>query len=346
MTNKRVVFVCFDEAYVGTIECKLAELLADKLELEFITTESYLMKFVQSVHQIDILLISKEYEYLLGDEFSATKVIWLTENKELEEREQTQGDEYIYLYASVRKMVDRIDSRILTDGQMTGKNGTQVISVYSVCGGCGKTMTAVGTAYALAREGNKVLYVSTESMQDFKYYIPGIKEITSDFGYQCAVDMDMAKRCILNEIEHGEIDYLRPFSVLPMAYQVNTDKYLELIEGVIESNTYDYIIVELSKEIEPQKIAFMQKSRKIILVTTQGDRAVAKLQDFINGVTRFAVPPLIVCNHFDTRKKDYLTDSRLKEQCEIAEYIMEAEDDISWETVKNNLLFEKVAALL
>ena len=58
------------------------------------------------------------------------------------------------------------------------------------------------------------------------------------------------------------------------------------------------------------------------------------------------MPPLIVCNHFDTRKKDYLTDSRLKEQCEIAEYIMEAEDDISWETVKNNLLFEKVAALL
>ena len=346
MSNKKIIFVCFEETYVGTIEYKLAEILKGKAELEFITNESYLLEFLHSTRTADVLLISKKYENLIDERFGATKVIWLTEDKEFEQKQGQYGDEYMYLYTSVRSMIDRMDSSILLDAQMATKNGTQLISVFSVTGGCGKTMAALGMAYALTKEGNKVLYVSTESMQDYQYYIPDVKSISSNFGYQCAVDMKAAKRCVLNEIEHGDIDYLRPFPALPMSYQVNNEKYYELVDGIVESNIYDYIVVELSKEIEAKKIAFMQKSQRTVFITTQQKTEIVRLYDFINSITRFATSPLLVCNRFDNKAKDYFTNSELAKRCEIAEYIMEAERDLTWDDIKRNGLFEKVATLI
>lgn len=346
VASRKITFVCFDEAYVGTIEYKLAEILNDKADLEFITNEAYLIEFLHNDRQTDILLMPKKYENLLNEQFKNVKIIWLTEDKELSASGNNYGEEYMYLYTSVRSMIDQMDANFLKEISTGTKNGTQIVSIFSVSGGCGKTMAALGITYALAKEGNKVLYVSTESMQDYKFYKQDVKEITSDFGYQCAVDMEMAKRCVLNEIEHGDIDYLRPFSVLPMSYQVGVDKYFELINGIIESNIYDYIVVELSKEIEPKKITFMQKGHRTVLVTRQGEYEVLRLADFINNITKFSAMPLIVCNRFDRDKLDYLQKSELTKRCEVAEYIMEADHDISWEEVKSNGLFEKVATLL
>lgn len=344
MRRRKLVFVCTECEYVNTIEYKLVSFLSTQIEVEFIITSKYINEYFETPRKIDILIISPELYEKLPNKPICTHIHWLLE----EEKQSTENDNcsYIYKYSSVRGMVEKIGSDFISDTATLGSKGTQVVSVFSVVGGSGKTLAALSMAYAMRQEGKKALYISTESIQDFKFFLNCRQYLSPAFEYQCSININRALEGVEKEIQQEDIEYLLPFKRLPLSYQIDFDGYLDILTYIQKKNIYDCILVEVSKEITPGKLSFLQDCDRMVLVTTQEEHAVKQIEELLNNMTSFSIPPIVICNRFKPQVENYLSKSLLMNKCEVSEYINEYEKPIGWEAVKQNALFSKTAGIL
>lgn len=344
MRRIKLAFVCTDQEYINTIEYKLVSFLSDHIEVEFMTDLKYIKEYFETPKKIDILIILPELFEDLPNKPVCTYIYWLSE----EEKQGTLDDDhrYIYKYSSVRSIVEKIGGRFVNDTLASKSKGTQIISVFSVAGGSGKTLVALGMAYAMHQEGKKVLYISTESIQDFKFFLNCSQYLSSAFEYQCSININRALEGIEKEIKQGDIEYLLPFKRLPLSYQVDFDAYIEILTYIQKKNIYDCIFVEVSKEITPAKLSFLQNCDRMVLVTTQEEHAVRQIEELMRNMTSFSISPIIVCNRFQSQVENYLSRSSLMNKCEVSEYVNEYEQPLTWEDVKQNALFAKTAGIL
>lgn len=345
MKMMKLVFVSLDQEYVNTIEYKLVSIINRNIEVEYITTKQYLKRYFEIPRNVDVLVISREIYAQIDEKPSCHKILWLLD-EDLSELTSDPTKNCIYKYSSVRSIVERIDDNLLLGEQADSTQNTKIISVFSVAGGCGKTLAAMGLAYSMMKEGNRVLYISAESIQDFKYYMEVHENLSAAFEYQCAINMNKALAGIENEIKRSDIEYLLPFKRLPISYQVDFDSYIEILRYIKSKNIYDYIVIELSKELVPSKLSFLQDCDRTVLVTTQHKSAVGRIEELMKNITSFATMPLIICNRYNANARNYLSESGMFYKCEISEYINEYSHPLTWENVMQDELFSKTASVL
>ena len=337
MAKKYIVFVCFDEEYISTIEYKFAQLVGQKADIEFISDIGIFTEFIGSPRKVDIMILPAGLNIQIPDFYGNTKIYYMTDTET-----DMEAPQYIYKYYSVKTIVDKMDSEFLIDDAATDSKGTKVIGVFSVSGGCGKTITALSLAYNLRKKGNKVCYISTVTHQDFRYYLESNYVLSSTFCYQCSINIKNALKTVPDEIKNEFFDYLPPFKNLPVSYQIKFDSYVQIIDLLKRKNTYDYIVVELSSELQPQKLAFFKSCYRCVFITTQDKASVKKLETFLSSMLDFNKNIVLLCNRYNKSHNDYLSDSPLLGNCEFCEYIEEYYGTIEWESIKNTNLFDKI----
>ena len=338
MNIKKIVFINTDEDYIAALEYRLAEIIGKSAELEFITSQDYLKIFLSVPKRIDILVMPESMRSLSLDKLNVGKVFFLTEQNA---DGISQSDEYIYKYASVRTIVEKLDSGLFASEVKDEKKGTKIISVFSASGGCGKTLVALGVAQNLCRKGNRVLYVNTLDMQDFDFYLRTNQRLSDDFTYQCTINIKNALKMVGGEIKTEGFDYLPAFRKLPITYHIELETYLDIIKYIKSKNSYDYIVVELSQELTAIKIAFMQSCERNLIVTTQEEVAVRKLEAFLNNMYDMNNKVTILCNRCNDSRHNYLEVSPLSSRYEISEYFDEDTKSLTFDDVKRYHLFAK-----
>lgn len=65
-----------------------------------------------------------------------------------------------------------------------------------------------------------------------------------------------ALKIIQDEIKNEGFDFLPPFKNLPVSYQMKFSVYSQIVDYLRDKNIYDYIVVELSSELEADKLVF------------------------------------------------------------------------------------------
>ena len=88
--------------------------------------------------------------------FSKTSIYYLTE-----EEMDAENPAYIYKYYSVKRMLEKIDSGLITEAE--SEKGTKVVGVFSASGGTGKTITALTLAHKLMKRKRNLYQYSSIS---------------------------------------------------------------------------------------------------------------------------------------------------------------------------------------
>lgn len=345
MNVKKIVFVCFDDDYITALEYKMAEIVGHNADIEFITDCKYYTQYMSVPKRIDILVVPENMRGMIDGKNNIGKIYYLTEEN-IQNKSGSDTEELIYKYGSVRYLVEKIDGKIFENTNKEAKKGTKIVSVFSVGGGCGKTTVALALANNLYNKGNRVLYVSTQSMQDFEFLIPNCAKLTSEFSYQCTINIKNALKLLLREIRTEGFDYIPAFNKIPSTYQVTFDTYVDMIEYISQKNMYDYIIVELSTNISTKKNSFMHNCYRNLIVTTQDAIAVKKLETFLGSIAGFNDKVTILCNRLRNDRINYLQVSPLVSTYEISEYVEELDAEISFQNIKDYQYFYRTTVSL
>ena len=341
MAKKKIVFVSFDEDYISNIEYKFARFFEKSASIEFISDQGSFKRLMNLPRKTDIMILPEGTMISHPDAYSKTKIFYLSD-------EESNGNkpEYIYKYASVKMMAEKIGAEFISGKNIDDARGTRLVGVFSVAGGTGKTLASLALASKLKKAGKRVMYISTVPHQDFAYYIDYDGTLGSSFCYQCSINMKNALKTIDGEIKNEGFDFLPPFRNLPVSYQVFFDTYVQIVDFLKARNSYDYIIVEMSPELLPGKMRFIKECDKLVVLTTQDEIAVRQLEAFIDSMSSDESEMLLVCNRYNSRRRNYLAESFISRNNEVVEYIYEYGKTLNYEGVKNSILYDKTAQLL
>ena len=308
MTKKNILFVCFDDEYITTIEYKFAQLVDQQANVEFISEENAFHHALSMQKKYDIMILPKGVGVEKFDIYRNTKKYYLIDD-------EVGGNDavHIYKYYSVKNIIEKIDSTLMNHDMSEGSKGTKVVGVFSVSGGTGKTIASLSIAHKLACAGKRVLYISTVSHQDFSYYLNCGEVLGTAFCYQCSINVKNALKIVQQQI----INYLK------------------------NNNSYDYIVVELSSELHPDKLVFLKNCDRKIFITTQDMVAVKKLEAFLSNMLDFNQNLVFICNRYKKEQYDYLSASDALRNYEFSEFIEEYQGTLELDNVKASQLFDK-----
>lgn len=230
------------------------------LEARIFTNIESIIVFLEN-HIIEVLLLG-EITFMTSLEIYNKKeikqIFYLSSSNLVEEESDYLS---IYKYQSTENLIKDVMSSYLeqTDSIHTMKHYTiknkKVISVYSPCGGSGKTTTTFLLGYLYAQTSH-VLIVNLESiageykgislnehhgtLSDFIYYV---KEGKKNISYKLSTMI----------VKIDNIDYLLPVDHYEDLYQLEPMDMQKVLKVLIEESEYDYIIFDigiLNKSIE------------------------------------------------------------------------------------------------
>ncbi|MGL4655771.1 MAG: AAA family ATPase [Sarcina sp.] len=321
MNKINMVVVDQDERYVTAIEYIFVEKSRDIIDLESITDLRYLDEFFSVPREIDILIIN---ERLYSDNIkrqAISNIFLLSEELPKNDDTGVLNLYVLYKYSSVRDIHNEVMNKSKLD-KVRRTNETKIITVYSPGGGTGKTTVALGMAGAISSSNKKVLYVNTETLQNFNYFINREAFINNVKFENLFINRDEELINYFSEVkgEH-KFDYLLPFRQSLSGVGIGLNEYLFFLERIKEMKKYDFIIVDTSSDFTIEKSKLMGESFRVLVVTTQSLNDTYKLNSLKQNIDCTNERFIFICNKYDERLNNYLIDEKYLSGVNIGEYI-------------------------
>lgn len=307
-----VVIASQDSTYLEEIECEMVLALAKPCAVEFITTSEYWQQFWNQCPNV-VLVVS--------DGTFATPESYKGETCKLEEWRMC-------------KCFQREAPEIIN---------TQLISVYSAGGGCGRTSAAICIANYLAEYGKSVLYISTETIQDHAKWMGSEKYLADEVGYQIAGESMQGIDAIVNAIEKEQIDYIPSFRHPLMAYHIEFSHLQNIILKIKDMSRYNYVVIELSSEVTVDKMNFLCTSENAVYITTPEKTATYKLHKLLERLPSNGKKRFLVLNRVKDNKDNNLIKEEFAQLFDEYEVIKETDEAWSLESCLNRRLFMETA---
>lgn len=325
MSKPLIIIADTDELYLQNLERKFLEEFDDQIELEIISDLVYFEQRFETPVSVEILAVS-EALYSTGlQRHNISNLCVLAEEHESGSTEDLSVNR-VYKYLGIRELFNELtyQSRDRLTSSQVQEHKTQIISFYSAIGGTGKTALSIGLARCLAEKHKRVLYVNTESVQDFSYYLENKTGMPNE-GY----------RAMKNESGHMYQDvrftlrkegftYLPPFASTLDARNLDFTIYRKLIQSAKDSGDYDFIIVDVEAGYSRWRIQLLQDSDKVMLITLQDDVSTNKMR-YITECLDFGDHEkyMVICNKYSETRDNQYVQSGLQSEFSIREYIDE-----------------------
>ncbi len=149
----------------------------------------------------------------------------------------------------------------------THPNRTRVISIYSSSCNSGKSITAVHMAKQLAFRGERVLYLSLETVSTASQWLQGESGRLSQLLYYLKVAPESIgpKLALLKSHDSTRrFDYLTPHEQMREMQEMSGDHVKHLIASIVGLSVYDTLIVDLESSIHPRIVKSLELSDTII----------------------------------------------------------------------------------
>lgn len=324
MVRPRIIIADTDKNYVQSLQLKFVEEFFEKIDLEIITDEVFFEKLFRTPQKADILIVSED---LYSSELQKHNINYVFLMAEINENDVTcdLSVNRIYKYSSIKEIFNEIlgisAGNLLVQTEV--KQDTQIILVYSACGGVGKTTIAMGICRALADNYKKVLYIGAARVHSFQHLLVNKTPITSAEIYtKLAVANDKIFENINYVIRNEVFSYLPPFKAPLMALGIDYAVYNKLVLSAKKTKEYDFIIVDADEAFDEDKAELITMADKVIILTKQS-RATVYATDIlagnISGIDSGKY--IFVCNDFSSDAENALISPAVTLRFSIAEYV-------------------------
>ncbi|RDW21714.1 AAA family ATPase [Oceanobacillus chungangensis] len=261
---------------------------SSRFVVTYFTSREKLEFYLAEEENIDILLISPEIYYNGLKVLHDTSVIFLDDDKLTVDRsDQNSLYRYQRLGQLVSGMLAIYYDRNLTAGKYLARSKqTQVLSVYSPVGGSGKTAVAVNLSKQLALNNAKVFYLNLELINTTSLYFSSNDD---DPSLQVFYYVKSESPLLLSKIEalkkydpYSMVDYFDIAINAEELLEFNESDVKRLINGIVETGSYDYIVVDLDSSLHERNIAALKECDQVVWPITNDKQSMLKTQSFFN----------------------------------------------------------------
>lgn len=323
MNKPFVVLADIDANYLVPLEDKLTEELYDQIELEIITDRQYFAEFFSTPRKIDTLIVGNSLYSQELQKHSITDIFVLTEDND---GGQSVGNvTHIFKYSSTKEIFNQVlhKNKEILNVQFSHKE-TQLIVVTSAIGGAGKTTLSLAISQSLARNHKRVLYISTDIMQSFGYYLQNKGSLPNDIFTVFGTSDEMLYGALKPYLRNEGITYMPPFGRSILSIGLDYNIYNRVIKAAKDAKEYDYIVIDTEMQFDEYKAEMINMANKVVIAVLQDKYSVAKTEFLVRNIDcRDAEKFVFVCNKFRRDiDNDYISSS-IGQQFILTEYIEE-----------------------
>ncbi len=191
------------------------------------------------------------------------------------------------VYESYKDVADIVSQQVVTtskgdSSKLDRQRGrqTHVIVVYSPQGGVGKTFVAANLASGLMKEGTKVLLIDADlQFGDVGIFLnlQGQRSLADLAAAADDLDVDLVENVLVTH-DSGLKVLLSPADT-ETAESISADKVGLLVTNL--RGMFDFIVVDLSSELNPVANALLHIAERILLVSSQTLSSVKRTLDII-----------------------------------------------------------------
>lgn len=324
MAKPRIIIADTDFGYIVPLQLKFAEDFFEKIELEIITDKDYYRDLFSTPQQADILIVSESLYESSIRRHNISNIFIMTEQYE----EEQTGDlnvSFIYKYTSIKEIFNEFigkSSGILNSG-FNVKKGTQIILVYSACGGVGKTTVAMGISACLTKNYKRVLYINAGHLQSFQRLLDNETPVASADVYS---KLSNPSDTIYSDIKHvlrkEQFMYLPPFKAALLSLGLKYSLYKKLVLSAKKSADFDYIVVDADSTFDEDKAELLGIADRVIIVTEQTASSIYATNVLVSNVTGMSGEKYtFVCNNFKKDRDNALVSPAFTVKFSVSDYI-------------------------
>lgn len=257
---------------------------------------------------------------------------------------------YLFKYTEVNLIISDLNFLM---GSLTGKisllkknTAPEFIGFYSISGGTGKTVIALGASRELSRHHDrKILYLSFEDMPATELFISSHPQNRNlgDYFYFLFEKKNEAVCSRLDSFtvsdEYG-VETFCPTGGRNDMNELTQEELIQFLKVISDSCRYDFVILDLKNELSDQTLFLLGLCRKIILI--QNDDPVSRfkthqLTTFMNTPALEKIRERFVLITNNTAGTEPENEEIEKESVPHQKRIRIEKDDNSFQTVRNHL---------
>ncbi|OCT14277.1 hypothetical protein A8709_25960 [Paenibacillus pectinilyticus] len=243
----------------------------ERIQVKLYSQSDRLLEVLEDSQIEGVLLISEAYYPLLEQIRTQLFPICLSENI-TNSNDSEIAIPFLFRFQPLQSLLSRILA-LYAEGlqrdrkQLSGARRTRVLTVYSSSGNSGKSITAVHLAKQLAFRGERVMYVSLESISAASQWFQGETGRLSQLLYflKSSPEMLGAKLELLKSHDTNlRIDYLTPHDQMREMQEMIGEHVRQLIESILQLSVYDTLILDLESSVHPRIVKSLEMSDEII----------------------------------------------------------------------------------
>lgn len=288
MKKIRIVIADHEKSYIESLSNYLRSSdEATRFISTYFTSKTALEQFLSSNEVVDVMLISPAlYDKSLHIP-KETSLIFLDDN---EMKEQDTHRQSVYRYQRLNQLISNILAIYYENNQQAGKllarsKQTEVLTVYSPLGGAGKSTVAANLSKQLAQNNLKVFYLNLELFNSTSIYFQSEEDNPS---LQIFYFVKSESPQLLSKIEslkkydaYSKVSYFDIAISADELLEISEDDVKRLINGIVGTGTYDYIVVDLDSSMHERNIAALKECDRIIWPITNDEQSYLKTVSFL-----------------------------------------------------------------
>lgn len=345
MKNSRIIMADPELNYIIKLQIKFLQELQDSCEIDVITDKKYFDECFSSPQNADCLIINNNWESNILTKHNIDHVVILTDG--------TTGDletesvrTRIPRYTSTEEIFNQIRSILGTESSQGKKKEATVVYFGSASGGTGKTVLSMCLAEYLSRKFYRVLYINTQSVQTFQFFLNDRSPIPTEAAMALLDESADVFKVLRKQIREERFSYLPPFAMPLFSYGISNDIYTPFVGSAKESKEFDYIIIDAGSDLTNDAADQIALSDKVVMVTKPEKENSFALKHMLNKISVKDEKLIRLCNRVSGTPVRAVFGS---DSLDISESISEWEKEIDAESIHSFSLtddIQKMAVLI
>ncbi len=351
MAKPRIIIADTDVSYVIPLQLMFVEEFFQKVGIEIITDKAYFQQLFAAPQKADILIVSEELYDSSLQRHNIGYLFLMTEQYEDDQTGELNVNR-IFKYTSIKEILNEITGKSADVLKISGntQKETQIILVYSACGGAGKTTTALGISASLTKNYKRVLYINAGRLQSFQHVLDNQSAITDSEVYSRLASVSGNAYNVVKHVIRQELFYyLPPFKAALMSLGLQYSIYEKIALGAKNSADYDYIVIDADTAFDEEKAKLIDIADKVILVTKQNSASVFATNVLVSNINGSRSEKYVfVCNDFDRERDNALISPNMAMKFSVSDYIehLEHYDQLKPADLSKNSSIQRTAFLV
>lgn len=324
MAKPRVIIADTDISYIIPLQLKFVEEFFEKIDIEIVTDKEYYEQLFAMPQKADVLIVSEDLYDSSLQRHNIGNIFLMTEQYE----DDQTGDlnvNRIFKYTSIKEILNEITGKSAEALKVSAssKKETQIILVYSACGGVGKTTVALGISACLTRNYKRVLYINADRLQSFQRMLDNKSPITTPEVYaKLANPSENAYSDVKHVVRHELFSYLPPFKASLMSLGLNYSVYEKIAVGAKKSTDYDYIIIDADTAFDEEKAKLIDTADRVLIVTSQNEASVFATNLLVSNINGASSEKYVfICNNFNKERDNALISPNMTMKFNVSDYV-------------------------